>query len=109
MPHKLVLIVLRPVTAMKSFRRASGTEKYLRVQAGFVELPGYPYGFLGGACGKLSADTLAFTGDLSTHPDHEAIVSFLRNYRVYPVCLQQGPLQDIGGILPLREEEKAEK
>ena len=47
-------------------------------------------------------------GDLSTHPDHEAIVSFLRNYRVYPVCLQQGPLQDIGGILPLREEEKAE-
>ena len=36
----------------------------LRVQAGFVELPGYPYGFLGGACGKLSADTLAFTGDL---------------------------------------------
>ena len=43
------------------------------------------------------------------HPDHEAIVSFLRNYRVYPVCLQQGPLQDIGGILPLREEEKAEK
>ena len=81
----------------------------LRVQAGFVELPGYPYGFLGGACGKLSADTLAFTGDLSTHPDHEAIVSFLRNYRVYPVCLQQGPLQDIGGILPLSEEEKAEK
>lgn len=76
----------------------------LRIRAGFVELPGYPYGFLGGACGKISEDVLAFAGDLRTHPDNDRISSFLANYHMIPLSLYGGPLQDIGGILPLREE-----
>lgn len=81
----------------------------LRVRAGYVELPGYSYGFLGGACGKLSQDVLAFAGDLSQHPDSDAITAFLRNYHIAPLSLYGGALMDIGGILPLREEEIAQR
>ena len=76
----------------------------LQIRPGFVELPGYPYGFLGGASGKLSPDVLAFAGNLDTHPDAEAIRGFLLNHHVSALSLQEGPLLDLGGILPLREE-----
>ena len=75
----------------------------LRIRPGFVELPGYSCGFPGGACGKLDKTTLAFAGDLSTHPDGAAIAAFLRSHGVFPLSLHAGPLRDVGGILPLRE------
>ena len=80
----------------------------LRIREGFVELPGFSFGFLGGACGKLSRDTLAFVGDLRTHPDCAAIEAFLRSHGVFALSLCGGPLRDVGGILPLREEEGAD-
>ena len=80
----------------------------LRIREGFVELPGFSFGFLGGACGKLSRDTLAFAGDLRTHPDCAAIEAFLRSHGVFALSLCGGPLRDVGGILPLREEEGAD-
>lgn len=98
------------ITADPSIGDAAGKAGFdvLRIRSGFVELPGYPYGFLGGACGKLAKDTLAFAGDLRTHPDADAIFSFLTNHHVSPFSLHGGPLLDIGGILPLREEEEKE-
>ena len=76
----------------------------LQIRPGFVELPGYHYGFLGGASGKLSSDVLAFAGNLDTHPDAKEIRAFLLNHHVSVLSLQKGPLLDLGGILPLREE-----
>lgn len=43
-------------------------EKYdmevLLIDKGCVRLDGYDYGFIGGACAKISADTVAFTGHI---------------------------------------------
>lgn len=77
----------------------------LRVRPGFVALPGHPYGFLGGACGKIGRNRLAFAGDLRTHPDCEKIEAFLNARQIEIVCLCGGALLDVGGILPLMERE----
>ena len=76
----------------------------LCIEPGFVRLEGYPYGFLGGACGKLSKSELAFAGDLSKHPQAGRICAFLEQHGVRAVSLCDGPLTDVGGILPLQEK-----
>lgn len=75
----------------------------LHLKPGAVRLPGYSYGFLGGACGKLSASELAFTGSLDKHPQASQIRLFLQQHDVHPVELCTGALLDIGGIIPLLE------
>lgn len=77
----------------------------LKVRPGFVGLPGHPYGFLGGACGMIGKNLLAFAGDLRSHPDCERIEAFLKAKQIEIVCLCGGPLLDVGGILPLMERE----
>ena len=77
----------------------------LLLEPGYVALPGYPYGFLGGVCGKLDADTLAFAGCVQRHPQADLILRFLEKHGVKAVSLYEGPLQDIGGILPVAEEQ----
>ena len=76
----------------------------LRIRCGFIELPGYDYGFLGGCSGKLASDIMAFSGNLAMHPDFIRIKDFLKKYGVTAVSLGAGPLRDIGGIIPLTEE-----
>lgn len=78
----------------------------LRVAPGFIELPGYDYGFIGGCSGLLSADTLCFTGDIKTHPNCDNIISFCRNYGVYTLSLSKkgSSLLDVGSVLPLLEK-----
>ncbi len=76
----------------------------LKIDSGYIHLYGYEYGFIGGCCGKISHDVLAFTGKLSTHKNYESIRSFLRQYGVYPLELSNKPLLDIGSILPITEE-----
>lgn len=77
----------------------------LKIRPGYIELPGYNYGFIGGCSGLLSPDTLSFTGDIRTHPDSENIISFCRNYGVNILSLtnKDYPLLDIGSVLPLLE------
>ena len=75
----------------------------LLIQPGHIQLPGYDTGFLGGCCGKLAADKLAFTGQLDLHPDGQRIQSFLEQRGVTAVELTTGPLIDVGGIVPLME------
>ena len=52
----------------------------LRIRPGFIELPGYDYGFIGGTAFKWD-NTLYFAGDLQTHPDGASISDF---------CMAQG-------------------
>ncbi|MBQ9460456.1 MAG: hypothetical protein IJU51_00855 [Clostridia bacterium] len=75
----------------------------LMITPGHIELEGYPYGFIGGCCGLLSNDTLAFSGDITLHPDYENIRSFAGNYGVNIISLSDSMLCDIGGIIPLKE------
>lgn len=76
----------------------------LRIQPGYISLPGYDTGFLGGSAFKLSADTLAFTGHLNEHPDRDNILSFIRNHGVYPAVLSGRAIYDIGSAIPVLEE-----
>ncbi|MBE6639056.1 MAG: hypothetical protein E7616_06345 [Ruminococcaceae bacterium] len=68
----------------------------LRIRPGFIELPGYDYGFIGGTAFCLG-DTLYFAGDLSMHPDGDAIADFCKNRGVTAKSLLVGKkLMDLG-------------
>lgn len=73
----------------------------LTISPGFIKLPGYDTGFIGGCTGKLSQNCMAFTGRLDSHPDAEAIRCFLRQRKIEPVELCNQPLTDIGSIIPI--------
>ena len=93
------------ITADPSIYLAAKEHKLdvLKIQEGYIDLPGYTYGFIGGCCGKLAPDKLAFTGSLKNHPSGTRIQTFLRQHGVTPLELCQGPLIDVGGIIPLAE------
>ena len=55
--------------------------------------------------GLLGRKLLAFTGSLGAHPDGERIKEFLHSRGVEPLELTDGPLYDVGSILPLLEED----
>ena len=75
----------------------------LLVKKGSVRLDGFDTGFIGGCCGKLAKDTLAFCGELTTHTDYMQIDSFLRERKVYPYPLFGGELIDIGSVIPITQ------
>ena len=73
----------------------------LRIQPGFIQLPGYGAGFIGGCCGKLAPDLLAVTGHLESHPDGQRMRDFIQKRGIAVWELTDGPLLDVGGVLPL--------
>ncbi|MEG1448103.1 MAG: hypothetical protein RSC41_02120 [Oscillospiraceae bacterium] len=74
----------------------------LLISKGNIELKGYNYGFIGGTCGLIDKNLLAFTGNIEKHSDYDNIKSFLDNHGCDFVCLSDKNLVDIGGILPLK-------
>lgn len=76
----------------------------LLISSGYVSLPGFEYGFIGGASFKLSDEILCFTGRLDGHPDKLKILDFLSFNKVKPVFLTDEPLFDIGSAVPLTEK-----
>ena len=76
----------------------------LKIAPGGIELPGFQYGFIGGATFKLAADTLAFTGVLDQLQDRDRILAFLEAHNVKPVYITDIPLFDIGSAIPLTEK-----
>lgn len=93
------------ITADNGIALAAGKEglSVLHISPGNIELPGANYGFIGGASGKLNKNLLAFAGDINTHPQGEEIIEFCKDRGVQVLSLHNGPLQDIGGILPITE------
>lgn len=75
----------------------------LFISKGSIRLDGYNYGFIGGCCGKIAKDKIAFNGRLDSHSDCEKIKSFLYKHNIEYVELSDGVLTDIGGIIPLKE------
>lgn len=75
----------------------------LKIDCGYINLYGYNYGFIGGCCGKLSKNILAFTGKVSQHKNYSDIKCFLHNYKIDILELSNKPLVDIGSIIPLTE------
>lgn len=70
----------------------------LVVEPGHVELPGYDTGFIGGTSGKVG-DEIIFNGDLSVHPDFEAIREFIEAKGLKVKYFEGYPLRDIGSII----------
>lgn len=75
----------------------------LGIRPGYVALPGFDTGFIGGAAFKIAPDALAFTGRLEHHPDWPEIARFLRERGVEPLFLTDLPAFDIGSAVPLTE------
>lgn len=73
----------------------------LLISKGSVRLIGREYGFIGGTCGMIDNNLIVFTGKLDTHTDCLLIKEFLNKYCVSYIELTDGPLIDIGGIIPL--------
>ncbi len=69
----------------------------LKIRNGGISLPPYEYGFIGG-CSGVFDKKIYFLGDIMTHPDAEAIVSFIREAGYIPHSLSDGELVDLGGI-----------
>lgn len=80
-----------------------GVESLL-VSKGDITLEGHSYGFIGGASGKMSKNTVVFFGNIEKHRDSEKIKAFLSEHGCGYECTDAGELRDIGGIVPLTEE-----
>ncbi len=77
----------------------------LRIKPNIASLPGFQYGFIGGAAFKISRGELAFTGRINDENEKERIENFLCSRGVKPVYLTDEPLSDIGGAVPMLEAE----
>ncbi len=115
------------ITADKGIERActaAGLDVLL-VEKGQIVLEGYPYGFIGGASGKISTagansklgsfsskedvsckqlakskDTIVFNGDIRKHSDYETIKAFIEARGLGIKYFEGYPLTDIGSIIP---------
>lgn len=87
------------ITADPSIEKAARTLDIatLLISAGGVSLPGYDYGFLGGACGVCDKRVF-FCGDPSSHPNGAAIVAFCEVHGFDVLALHGASLFDVGSI-----------
>ena len=74
------------------------------VEKNSIRLKNYNYGFIGGCCGKISKNKIAFNGSLMSHSDCNKIADALNRNNITGYELHSGVLEDIGGIIPLTEK-----
>ncbi|MCT8977301.1 hypothetical protein N4T77_11865 [Clostridium sp. CX1] len=88
------------MTSDKSIAKALITENIdvLLLPPGDIELPNLNYGFIGGCCGLLNENTLAFYGDLNYYAYGNEVLSFLKKHNVKPVYLRKDKLIDRGSL-----------
>ena len=70
----------------------------LKIRPGHILLPGFDTGFIGGTSGRIR-DTIVFNGDLTRHPDFEAIRDFIEKRGLELKWFGDWPLTDIGSII----------
>lgn len=100
-----VLTRNRIITADVGIHRACeelGIESLL-IQGGSIILDGYDTGFIGGCCGKISADKIAFSGRLKGLKDEKKILNFIWDSGIDVVYLTDEPVFDVGSIIPIEE------
>lgn len=70
----------------------------LLLPTGDILLEGFDYGFIGGTCGLISKNTMAFFGDLNKYKYGAEVKSFLKSHDVNAVYLSPHKLVDRGGL-----------
>lgn len=70
----------------------------LLLPPGDIILPGLDYGFIGGCCGMIEENKIAFYGDLKYYTYGKEVIDFLFKHNVEPVFLRKGKLIDRGSI-----------
>ena len=75
----------------------------LLISAGHIDLPGYKYGFIGGATGRFM-DMVLFTGNIDGHPDRNRIHEFIKSRGLKAKILSNHRLLDTGSILVIPGE-----
>lgn len=76
----------------------------LTIEKGNIRLEGMNYGFIGGACGLIAPNLLAFCGNVEKHKDYKRIKAFAKKNLVDLISLCKGGLTDIGSIIPIKQE-----
>ncbi|NEZ47722.1 hypothetical protein FDF74_11080 [Clostridium niameyense] len=71
----------------------------LLLPPGDILLPGLDYGFIGGCCGLIDSNTIAFFGDLHKYKYEREVLNFLKKHNVKPVFLSNNKLIDRGSLL----------
>lgn len=89
------------ITSDKSIARSLYLEDIdiLLLPPGDIILEGLSYGFIGGTCGLIEKDVIAFYGDLNYYKYGDEVLHFLEKHEVKPVFLRKGKLIDRGSIL----------
>lgn len=82
--------------------RADGAP-VVRLTPGGIRLPGYGYGFIGGAAG-ICAHTAVFFGDVEKHPDGRMICEVLDRHGIKGLSLGTDVLTDCGGIFTISKK-----
>ncbi len=72
----------------------------LVITPGHIVLPGYDYGFIGGAS-LVYENKVIFFGNIEEHPDHAAIKEFILTAGYEPIYNKNEPLTDLGGAIIL--------
>jgi len=69
----------------------------LLISNNFIDLPGYDYGFIGGACG-VYGDTIYITGSIDHHPNKNEIESFIESRNMRLKILSSKRIMDVGSL-----------
>lgn len=95
------------ITSDKSIAKALINENIdvLLLPPGDILLPGLNYGFIGGCCGLLNKNSMAFYGNLENYLYGDKVIEFLKKYDVNPIFLSNGKLIDRGSIFIVNKED----
>ncbi|WPC41358.1 DUF6873 family GME fold protein [Clostridium sp. JS66] len=95
------------ITSDKSIAKALISENIdvLLLPPGDILLPGLNYGFIGGCCGLLNKNSMAFYGNLKNYLYEDEVIKFLEKYDVNPIYLSSGKLIDRGSIFIVNKED----
>ena len=86
------------ITADRSIAAAVTDTDVLLIREGHINLDGYGYGFIGGASVKIGGKLLFF-GDITRHPDHNAVGRFCEMQGVEIISLSDEILYDYGSMV----------
>lgn len=87
------------ITADRSIHRMAEANNItsLLIESGDIELPGYQYGFIGGATGTLK-DAILFTGKIGRHRDYRRICEGIEQSGKRIIYLSEEDAVDLGTI-----------